>query len=81
MKIKILQITTNILTEDRQVESTSITETFVIEAEKGKVLKNIKTGQISRSLVSVSKKSKIEEYVEITDPNILLEDPKIELKL
>ena len=34
MKIKILQITTTILTEDRQVESTSITENFVIEAEK-----------------------------------------------
>lgn len=81
MKIKIVQTTTNILTEDRQVESTSITETFVIEAEKDKVLKNIKTGQIIRSLVSVSKKSKIEDYVEIADPIILLEDPKIELKL
>ena len=35
MKIKILQTTTTILTEDRQVESTYTNETFILEAEKG----------------------------------------------
>lgn len=76
MKIKILQTTTTILTEDRQVESTYTNETFILEAEKGKVLKNIKTGQVSRSRVCVTKKSKLDEYIEINDPNVLLEDPK-----
>lgn len=76
MKIKILQTTTTILTEDRQVESTYTNETFILEAEKGKVLKNIKTGQVSRSRVCITKKSKLDEYIEINDPNVLLEDPK-----
>ena len=79
MKIKILQTTTTILTEDRQVESTYTNETFILEAEKGKVLKNIKTGKVSRSRVCVTKKSKLDEYIEINDPNVLLEDPKIRL--
>ena len=79
MKIKILQTTTTILTEDRQVESTYTNETFILEAEKGKVLKNIKTGQVSRSRVCITKKSKLDEYIEINDPNALLEDPKIRL--
>ena len=79
MKIKILQTTTTILTEDRQVESTYTNETFILEAEKGKVLKNIKTGQVSRSRVCITKKSKLDEYIEINDSNVLLEDPKIRL--
>ena len=79
MKIKILQTTTTILTEDRQVESTYTNETFILEAEKGKVLKNIKTGQVSRSRVCITKKSKLGEYIEINDPNVLLEDTKIRL--
>ena len=79
MKIKILQTTTTILTEDRQVESTYTNETFILEAEKGKVLKNIKTGQVSRSRVCITKKSKLDEYIEINDPNVLLEDPKTRL--
>lgn len=79
MKIKILQTTTTILTEDRRVESTYTNETFILEAEKGKVLKNIKTGQVSRSRVCITKKSKLDEYIEINDPNVLLEDPKTRL--
>ena len=81
MTINIIQTITNTLNEDRTIKTSSTIETYLISPAEGKVLKNIKTGQISRSLVSVSKKSKIEEYVEIADPSILLEDPKIDLKL
>ena len=73
MKIKIIQTTTTIMNEDRLVESTSTTESFVLEAEEGKVLKNIKTGQIIRSRVCVNKKTKAADYTEINDPNVLLE--------
>lgn len=72
MKIKIVQTTTTIMSEERIIESSSITENFVIEPEAGKVLKNIKTGQIIRSRVCVNKKTKTADYIEVADPNVLL---------
>lgn len=73
MHIKIVQTTITTMREDRTVESTSSTESFVLEAETGKVLQNIATGEIIRSRVCVTKKVKIADYVEITDPLLPVE--------
>ena len=72
MKITIVQTTTTIMNEERLIESSSVTENFVIEPEAGKVLKNIKNGQIIRSRVCVNKKAKTADYIEVADPNVLL---------
>ena len=41
MKTKIVKTTITTMNEDRVVESTSSSESFVLEADPGKVLKNI----------------------------------------
>lgn len=68
MNIKIVQTTITTMREDRTVESTSSTENFVLEAEAGKVLQNITNGEIIRSRVCVTKKAKLADYIEVTDP-------------
>lgn len=73
MKTKIVKTTITTMNEDRVVESTSSSESFVLEADPGKVLKNITTGAITRSLVCVTKKAKIAEYIEIADLAIVVE--------
>lgn len=77
MKIKILQTTTTILSLDKQVESTTSVESYILEAEDGNILQNIKTGQLSRSRVCVTKKQDISNYIEVQDPLILKESPKV----
>lgn len=73
MKTKIVQTTITTMSEDRIVESTSSTECFVLEADPGKVLKNITTGVITRACVCLTKKAKLADYIEIADPLILVE--------
>lgn len=75
MKVKIIQTTMTTMDENRNIESTATTENFVIEPEKGKILKNIKNGKITRAYVCVTKKSKIADYIEIDDPSVLKEEP------
>lgn len=71
MKIEIIKTTTTIMNEERVIESSSSSETFRIIPEKNKILKNIKTGQITRAHVCVNKKSKAADYVELDDPVLL----------
>lgn len=71
MNIKIIQTTITTMREDRTIESTSSTESFVLEAIPGFVLKNTTTGEITRSRVCVTKKTKIADYVEIVDPLVI----------
>lgn len=71
MKIEIIKTTTTIMNEERVIESSSSSETFRIIPEKNKILKNIKTGQITRAHVCVNKKSKVADYVELDDPALL----------
>ena len=79
MIIKIIRTTTEILNEDKKVESVSTTESYVITPEKNKILKNITTDRIIRASACVNKKSKIAEYIEIDDPYIIIEeDPNAE---
>lgn len=68
MKTKIVQTTITTMQEDRTVISTSSTESYVLEAEAGKVLKNTITGTITRACVCVTKKAKLADYIEIEDP-------------
>lgn len=75
MTIKIIRTTTEILNEDKKVESVYITESYVITPDKNKILKNINTDRLLRASACVNKKSKIAEYVEIDDPCTILEDP------
>lgn len=75
MKIKILQTISNTFSEDGTLEYSYSSEQFTIRADEGKVLKNIKTGEITSSLVCVNKKEKIKNYIEVEIPKA----PKEEL--
>lgn len=74
MTTKIIKTTTTIMREDRTVESTSSTESFVLEADLGFVLKNVTTGELTRSRVCVTKKAKLADYIEVVDPLIIQEE-------
>ena len=70
MIIKILQTISNTFSEDGNLESSYSLERFVIKAEDGKLLKNLKTGEITSSIVCLNKKDKIKNYIEIEIPNM-----------
>lgn len=74
MKIKFLQTISNVFSENMDLESTSSTEYYVLQAEEGKLLKNSKTGKTTRYAVCVDKKRKIADYIEIDDPNAPFEE-------
>lgn len=71
MKIEIIKTTTTIMSEDRVIKSSSSTENFRIIPDTNKIIKNIKTGQITRAHVCVNKKNKIADYIELDDPVLL----------
>ena len=66
----ILQTISNTFSEDGNLESSYSSERFVIKAEDGKLLKNLKTGEITSSLVCLNKKDKIKNYIDIEIPNM-----------
>lgn len=74
MTTKIIQTTITTMKEDRTVESTSSTESFVLEAASGFVLKNTTTGELIRSRVCVTKKAKLADYIEVVDPLVIQEE-------
>jgi hypothetical protein len=69
MTINIIQTITNTLNEDRTIKMSSTIETYLISPAEGKVLKNIKTGEIIKSKICLNKKVKIEDYIEVDDLN------------
>ena len=73
MIINIIQTVTTVMDEDRNVLSTRSLERYVIIPDSGKVLKDIKTGQVIHGNVYLSQKSKIKNYIEIDDPVVLEE--------
>lgn len=72
MKISIIQTITNILNEDRSINTTSTRESYVLTPADGYILKNIKTGQTVKTKICLNKKIKINDYIEIKDPNALI---------
>ena len=69
MIIKRIQTISNTFTESGELESSIISEQYTLEPEKGKFLKNIKTGTLTACLVCVNKKEKLNNYVEVEDPS------------
>ena len=69
MTINIIQTITNTLNEDRTIKTSSTIESYLISPAEGKVLKNIKTGEIIKSKICLNKKVKIEDYIEVDDLN------------
>lgn len=75
MTIKILQTISNTLTLDGKLEQTHTSEIYTLKPDEGKVLKNILTDEITRCIVCVNKKNKIQNYIEIDDPSALKYEP------
>lgn len=65
MTIRINQIISNILNEDRSVKSSTTRESYLIIPDNGKVLINKNTKEIKDGIVSVNTRNKISEYEEI----------------
>ena len=74
MKTTAFQTITNILNEDGTVASSITVERWRIVPDDGKILKNIKTGQLFRSTIFVNNKNKVADYIEIEDPNTSLKE-------
>lgn len=65
MTINIIQTTTKILDENRQLISSSINEKYALYPAPGKAIKDITTDKIYTGAISVSSKNKLENYIEI----------------
>jgi hypothetical protein len=65
MKVTIIQTTTKTFNEARVLLATRLNETYLIEPEAGKVLKNKRTGQLFFAGLCINQESKIAEYEEI----------------
>ena len=74
MKVTIIQTTTKTFNESRVLLTTRVTEAYIIEPAKDKVLRHITTGRVFVTGLCVNKERKIQEYEEIDKP----EDWKIE---
>lgn len=70
MTINILQTISNVLNEDRTLKSSYTVESYLVTPAEGKVLKNIKTGEIINSKICLNKKVKIADYIEVEAPSI-----------
>jgi hypothetical protein len=67
MKITIIQTTTKTFDEARILLATRVNETYLLEPDEGKVLRNKTTGQLFSTGLCVNKERKIKEYEEIDE--------------
>ena len=67
MKITIVQTTTKTFNASHILLATRVNETYLIEPDEGKVLRNKATGQIFKAGLCVSKERKIKDYEEIDE--------------
>ena len=65
MTINIIQTITNVLDENRQLIRTVTSETYVLYPAAGKAIKDINTGKLFTSSVSIGSKGKLKDYIEI----------------
>lgn len=65
MKINIRQNITNLLTQDKQLLTTEVSELYVITPGENKNLKNIKTGEIFTGFTYVKKEEQLKNYIEV----------------
>ena len=68
MKITIVQNITKTLSIDRQVLTSAMRESYLLEPEAGKLLRHKPTGQTFYGGVCTDKERKIQEYEEIINP-------------
>lgn len=68
MKVTIIQTTTKTFNESRVLLITRVTEAYLIEPAKDKVLRHITTGRVFVTGLCVDKERKIQEYEEIDKP-------------
>lgn len=69
MRKTIIQTITNILNEDGSLISSNTVEAYVLTPEEGYILKNVKTGEIITTKICLSKKIKINDYIEVVNPD------------
>lgn len=67
MKIEIHEIISNTLNEKRELIKTSKSESIVLYADAGKVIKNLITGKIYKGFVTITGKDKVANYVEVSE--------------
>lgn len=65
MKVTIIQTTTKTFDEARTLLATRVNETYLMEPDEGKVLRNKTTGQLFSAGLCVDKERKIKDYEEI----------------
>ena len=65
MTINIIQTITNVLNYSREVLETRTSENYIIYPAEGKAIKNIVSGKIFTSSVTVGPKSNLKNYIEI----------------
>lgn len=68
MKVTIISTLTTIMNEDRKVLSTREEESYLLKADKGKILMYQPTGQRFGESVCEYLQHKLKDYVEIDDP-------------
>ena len=64
MKITIYQTISNVLNEDRSIRTSATTESYLLEPDAGKYLRNKVTGEIIKTKICVTKQSKVAEWEE-----------------
>ncbi len=67
MKTTIIQTTTKTFDEARILLATRVNETYLLEPDEGKVLRNKTTGQLFSTGLCVDKERKIKDYEEIDE--------------
>ena len=67
MKTTIIQTTTKTFNEARILLATRVNETYLLEPDEGKVLRNKTTGQLFSTGLCVDKERKIKDYEEIDE--------------
>jgi hypothetical protein len=67
MKTTIIQTTTKTFNEARILLATRVNETYLIEPDEGKMLRNKTTGQLFSTGLCVDKERKIKDYEEIDE--------------
>lgn len=67
MKIEIHEIISNTLNEKRVLIKSAKSESTVLYADTGKVIKNLITGKIYKGFVVLTSKDKIADYIEVVE--------------
>lgn len=65
MKITIIQTITNVLDENKHLKSSSTVESYILEADLNKVIREISTKKILGKRYCETKKSRLSNYEEI----------------